>query len=127
MIMNKLKMNLAFIALAFPLLLCAKTQRIEMEICHCGHKTPTELFVSVEAFFDDYNKELTIKFVQNREPVTVTIEVKSKEGYAVYRNLYMPHTNSSLSVPLENIPEGVYELTISDGKGTLIGEFVYEH
>ncbi len=26
MIMNKLKMNLALIALAFPLLLCAKTQ-----------------------------------------------------------------------------------------------------
>lgn len=33
MIMNKLKMNLALIALAFPLLLCAKTQRIEMDIC----------------------------------------------------------------------------------------------
>ncbi len=32
MIMNKLKMNLALIALAFPLLLCAKTQRIEMDI-----------------------------------------------------------------------------------------------
>ena len=57
--MNKLKMNLALIALAFPLLLCAKTQRIEMDIWHRKHRTPTELFVQIEAFFDDCNKELT--------------------------------------------------------------------
>ena len=53
MIMNKLKMNLALIALAFPLLLCAKTQRIEMDIWHRKHRTPTELFVQIEAFFDE--------------------------------------------------------------------------
>ena len=125
MTMNKLKMNLAFIALAFPLLLCAKMQRIEMDIWHRGHRTPTELFVPVEAFFDDYNKELTIEFVQDRE--AITIEIKSKEGYVVYRNLYMPHSNSSLSISLENIPAGVYELTISNEKAVLIGEFVYEN
>ena len=67
MIMNKLKMNLALIALAFPLLLCAKTQRIEMDIWHRKHRTPTELFVQIEAFFDDCNKELTIEFAQDWE------------------------------------------------------------
>ena len=87
MIMNKLKMNLALIALAFPLLLCAKTQRIEMDIWHRKHRTPTELFVQIEAFFDDCNKELTIEFAQDWE--AVTIEIKSKEGYVVYRNLYI--------------------------------------
>ena len=75
MIMNKLKMNLALIALAFPLLLCAKTQRIEMDIWHRKHRTPTELFVQIEAFFDDCNKELTIEFAQDWE--AVTIEIKS--------------------------------------------------
>lgn len=106
MIMNKLKMNLALIALAFPLLLCAKTQRIEMDIWHRKHRTPTELFVQIEAFFDDCNKELTIEFAQDWE--AVTIEIKSKEGYVVYRNLYIPHSNSSLSTSLENIPAGEY-------------------
>lgn len=71
--MNKLKMNLALIALAFPLLLCAKTQRIEMDIWHRRHRTPIELFVQIEAFFDDYNKELTIKFAQDWEAVTIEI------------------------------------------------------
>ena len=80
MIMNKLKMNLALIALAFPLLLCAKTQRIEMDIWHRKHRTPTELFVQIEAFFDDCNKELTIEFAQDWE--AVTIEIKSKEAVA---------------------------------------------
>ena len=137
MIMNKLKMNLALIALAFPLLLCAKTQRIEMDIWHRKHRTnhfdaidrkhrtPTELFVQIEAFFDDCNKELTIEFAQDWE--AVTIEIKSKEGYVVYRNLYIPHSNSSLSTSLENIPAGIYELTITDEKGILAGEFIYEN
>ena len=110
MIMNKLKMNLALIALAFPLLLCAKTQRIEMDIWHRKHRTP---------------KELTIEFAQDWE--AVTIEIKSKEGYVVYRNLYIPHSNSSLSTSLENIPAGIYELTITDEKGILAGEFIYEN
>ena len=61
----------------------------------CKHRTPTELFVQIEAFFDDCNKELTIEFAQDWE--AVTIEIKSKEGYVVYRNLYIPHSNSSLS------------------------------
>lgn len=118
-------MSLALIALMVPLLLYAKGRHIEMERLHSNHRSPVESFIPVEAFFDDYNKELTIEFVQDWEPVT--IEVKSKEGYAVYRNLYIPHSNSSLSVSLENIPAGIYELTISDGKGTLIGEFAYEN
>lgn len=115
-------MSLALIALMFPLFLCAKGRRLNLE--HCKHKSPVEVFIPVEAFFDDHNKELTIEFAQDWEPVT--IEINSKEGYVVYRNLYMPHSNSSLSVSLENIPEGVYELTISNEIGTLIGEFVYE-
>ena len=57
----------------------------------------------------------------------VTIEIKSKEGYVVYRNLYIPHSNSSLSTSLENIPAGIYELTITDEKGILAGEFIYEN
>lgn len=34
MIINKLKIDLAWIALVFPQLLCAKTKRIEMGILH---------------------------------------------------------------------------------------------
>lgn len=118
-------MSLALIALMVPLLLCAKVRHIDMNKLHSNHKSPVESFIPAESFFDDYNKELTIEFAQDWKPVT--IEIKSKEGYVVYRNLYMPHSNSSLSVSLENIPEGVYELIISDEKGTLIGEFAYEN
>lgn len=78
----------------------------------------------VEAFFETSNKELIIEFAQDWKPVT--IEIKSKEGYVVYRDLYMPHSNSTLSISLENIPAGIYELTISDDKMGLTGVFVYE-
>ena len=98
--MNKLKMSLALIALIIPLLLCAKKRNIEF-IKH------------------------GIEFAQDWE--AVTIEIKSKEGYVVYRNLYIPHSNSSLSTSLENIPAGIYELTITDEKGILAGEFIYEN
>ena len=121
--MNKLKMSLALIALMIPLLLCARGRRLNLE--YSKHKSLVESFIPAEAFFDDYNKELTIEFAKDWKPVT--IEIKSKEGYVVYKNLYMPHSNSSLSVSLENIPEGVYELTISDEKMMLIGEFVCEN
>lgn len=118
-------MSMALIALMIPLLLYAKSHHIKMEVLHSKHRTPVESFISVEAFFDDDNKELTIEFAQDWEPIT--IEIRSKEGYVVYRNLHIPHSNSSLSTSLENIPAGVYELTISDEKGVLIGEFVYAH
>ena len=86
-------MNLALIALIIPLLLCAKTKyRIYK---HGNHRTPVESFIPEKLFFDDCNKELTIEFAQDWE--AVTIEIKSKEGYVVYRNLYIPHSNSSLS------------------------------
>lgn len=111
--MNKLKISLALIALIIPLLLCAKKRNIEF-IKHGNHRIPVESFIPVKAFFDDCNKELTI-------------EIKSKEGYVVYRNLYIPHSNSSLSTSLENIPAGIYELTITDEKGILAGEFIYEN
>ena len=123
--MNKLKMSMALIALMIPLLLCAKGRCIKLELLHSNHRTPVESFIPVEAFFDDDNKELTIEFAQDWEPVT--IEIRSKEGYVVYRNLHIPHSNSSLSTSLENIPAGVYELIISDEKVALIGEFVYAH
>ncbi|MDB0791213.1 DUF3244 domain-containing protein, partial [Phocaeicola vulgatus] len=123
-IMNKLKMSLALIALIIPLLLCAKKRNIEF-IKHGNHRIPVESFIPVKAFFDDCNKELTIEFAQDWE--AVTIEIKSKEGYVVYRNLYIPHSNSSLSTSLENIPAGIYELTITDEKGILAGEFIYEN
>ena len=99
--MNKLKISLALIALIIPLLLCAKKRNIEF-IKHGNHRIPVESFIPVKAFFDDCNKELTIEFAQDWE--AVTIEIKSKEGYVVYRNLYIPHSNSSLSTSLENIP-----------------------
>ncbi len=85
--MNKLKMSLALIALIIPLLLCAKKRNIEF-IKHGNHRIPVESFIPVKAFFDDCNKELTIEFAQDWE--AVTIEIKSKEGYVVYRNLYIP-------------------------------------
>lgn len=123
--MNSLKMYLALIALMIPLLLCAKGKRIDLKKEHCNHRTPAELFIPVEAFIDERNKELTIEFSQEWEPVT--IEVLSKEGYVVYRNLYMPYTNSTFSIPLESIPSGVYQLTIAGESMGLIGEFIYEH
>lgn len=123
--MNKLKMSLALIALMIPLLLCAKMKRVEMNKRHCDHRSPIELSVSVEVFIDDCNKELIIEFSQDWDPVT--IEIKSKEGYVVYRNFYVPFSNSTLSVSLENIPAGIYKLTIFDEKVELMGEFVYEN
>jgi len=96
--MNKLKISLALIALIIPLLLCAKKRNIEF-IKHGNHRIPVESFIPVKAFFDDCNKELTIE----------------------------PHSNSSLSTSLENIPAGIYELTITDEKGILAGEFIYEN
>lgn len=120
--MNKLKMSMALIALMVPLLLYANRQRLNL--VHNKHRSLIESFIPVEAFLDDYNKELIFEFSQDWEPVT--IEIKSKEGDVVYRNLYMPYSNSTLSTSLENIPAGVYELTISDEKMELIGEFVYE-
>lgn len=115
---------MALTALMVPLLLYAKSN-IKMEKLYSNHKSLTESFIPVEAFFDDFNKELTIEFAQDWKPVT--IEIKSKEGYVAYRNLYIPHTNSSLSTSLENIPAGIYKLTISDEKRVLVGEFMHEH
>lgn len=122
--MNKLKKSLALIALMFPLLVCAKGLYVQLEVHHTHHKTPGEV-IPVEAFIDGSNKELTIQFSQEWKPVT--IEVLSKEGYVVYRNLYVPYANSTFSISLESIPSGVYELTISDESMEVIGEFVYEH
>jgi len=122
--MNKLKTILAIIALMIPLLLCAKGRRIQLEKQSIGHKSAVET-IPVEAFIDDSNKELTIEFSQDWEPVT--IEIRSKEGCVVYRNLYMPYSNSTLSTSLDNIPAGVYELTISNEKVELIGEFICEN
>lgn len=122
--MNKLKTNLAIIALMIPLLLCAKGRKIQLEKLHIDHKSLIET-IFAEAFIDDNNKELIIEFSQDWEPIT--IEIKSKEEYVVYRNLYIPYSNSTLSISLENIPTGIYELTISDEKMGLIGEFIYEH
>lgn len=116
-------MSLALIILMSPLLLCANIQRLNLE--HCMHRSSMEAFMPAEAFFDDYNKELIIEFSQDWDPVT--IEIKSKEGYVVYRNFYVPFSNSTLSVSLENIPAGKYELTIFDEKVELMGEFVYEN
>ena len=36
-------------------------------------------------------------------------------------------TSKTLSTSLENIPAGIYELTITDEKGILAGEFIYEN
>ncbi|MBO5506555.1 MAG: DUF3244 domain-containing protein [Bacteroides sp.] len=118
--MNKLKMSMILIALIVPLLLYAEKKYINLE--HCKHKSPVESFIPVKAFFDDCNKELTIEFAQEWE--AVTIEIKSKEGYIVYRNLYISHSNSSLSISLESMSVGVYELTISNEKIIMIGEFI---
>ncbi len=123
MIMNKLKMSLALIALMFPLLVCAKGRRLNLE--HCNHRSLIESFIPVEAFIDDSNKELSIEFSQDWEPVT--IEIRSKEGCVVYRNFYMPYSHSTLSTFLENVPAGVYELTISDEKTELVGRFICEN
>lgn len=122
--MNKRKMSLALIALAIPLLLYAKMRPINWEKQHCKHRALVEIIL-VDAFIDDCNKELIIEFSQDWDPVT--IEIKSKEGYVVYRNFYVPCSNSTLSASLENIPAGIYELTIFDEKVELMGDFVYEN
>ena len=91
--MKQIKNKLGFDSLIIPLLLCAKKRNIEF-IKHGNHRIPVESFIPVKAFFDDCNKELTIEFAQDWE--AVTIEIKSKERIMlVYRNLYIPHSNSS--------------------------------
>ena len=73
-------------------------------------------------------KKRNIEFIKHgNHRIPVESFIKSKEGYVVYRNLYIPHSNSSLSTSLENIPAGIYELTITDEKGILAGEFIYEN
>lgn len=114
-------MSLALIALMIPLLLCAKGRRLNLE--HSNHKSPVESFIPVEAFFDDYNKELTIKFVQDWE--SVTIEIKSKEGNIIYMNYFTPTYNTILLIPLKNMTSGAYELVISDAVQSMEGIFIY--
>ena len=75
--MNKLKMGMVLIALMIPLLLCAKGRAIDLKR-HCNHRSPVELFIPAEAFFDDHNKELTIEFAQDWEPVTIEIKLKAE-------------------------------------------------
>lgn len=116
-------MSLALIALMVPLLLCAKVHRIDMKKKHSNHKSPVESFIPVEAFFDDYNKELTIKFVQDWE--SVTIEIKSKEGNIIYMNYFTPTYNTILLIPLKNMTSGAYELVISDAVQSMEGIFIY--
>lgn len=122
--MNKLKTSLALIALMIPLLVCAKGRRIELQEKLNKHRSIVEV-ISVEAFIDDFNKELTIEFSEEWEPVT--IEIKSKEGCIVYSNLYMPTANSTLSISLGSISGGDYILTISDEKVMMTGEFMLEN
>lgn len=121
--MNKLKLSMALMALMIPLLLCAKRSSISLE--YSKHKSIVESLIPVEASFDDESKELTLEFSQDWEPII--IEIKSKEGHVVYRDSYMPFANSSFSSTLENIPTGIYELTISDERMMLIGEFILKN
>lgn len=121
--MNKLKMSMALITLMIPLLLCAKGRCIKLELVHSNHRTSVESFIPVEAFFDNNNKELTIEFAQDWEPVT--IEIRSKEGNIIYMNYFTPTYNTILSIPLKNMTSGTYELVISDAAQSMAGIFIY--
>ena len=71
-------------------------------------------------------KKRNIEFIKHgnhRIPVESFIPVKA--FFDDCNNI--PHSNSSLSTSLENIPAGIYELTITDEKGILAGEFIYEN
>lgn len=112
---------MALTALVFPLLLCAETKRIEMDRWHCEHKTPTESSVPVEVFFEDCDKELTIKFLKDCAPVT--IEVRNSYGTIIYHTDYVPQEKENLSILLYGTKNGECRLLISNQSVYITGLF----
>lgn len=79
--------------------------------------------ISIEAFFDDELKELTLAFYD--EGYSVLVEVKDNGGNVVYTNHIMMVDGDNVRIPLEELSAGKYILSISDGETMLAGEFVY--
>ncbi len=80
--------------------------------------------VSIEAFFDDELKELTLAFYD--EGYSVLVEVKDNGGNVVYTNHLMMVDGDNVRIPLEGNSVGKYTLVISDDKNEWIGDFINE-
>lgn len=54
---------------------------------------------------------------------TVTIEVKNDQNEVVYRNVITPGAMVTYSISLQGLESGQYELSISDGRVHMLGDF----
>lgn len=54
---------------------------------------------------------------------TVTIEVKNDQNEVVYRNVITPGAMVTYSISLQGLESGQYELSISDGRVRMLGDF----
>lgn len=123
--MKNLKIVLLFVCLVFPFLCSAKKTRISWTLTtrHVDDRT-LDASVSIEAFFDDELKELTLAFYD--EGYSVLVEVKDNGGNVVYTNHLMMVDGDNVRIPLEGNSVGKYTLVISDDKNEWIGDFINE-
>mgnify|MGYP003378984450 CR=1 FL=1 len=123
--MKNLKIVLLFVCLVFPFLCSAKKTRISWTLTtrHVDDRT-LDASVSIEAFFDDELKELTLAFYD--EGYSVLVEVKDNGGNVVYTNHLMMVDGDNVRIPLEGTSVGKYPLVISDDKNEWIGDFINE-
>lgn len=115
------KIVLLYVCLAMPILSNAKPRRVVFK-SYSDDRT-LDASVSIEAFFDDELKELTLAFYD--EGYSVLVEVKDNGGNVVYTNHLMMVDGDNVRIPLEELSAGKYLLSISDGETMLAGEFVY--
>lgn len=123
--MKNLKIVLLFVCLVFPFLCSAKKTRISWTLTtrHVDDRT-LDADVSIEAFFDDELKELTLAFYD--EGYSVLVEVKDNGGNVVYTDHLMMVDGDNVRIPLEGNSVGKYTLVISDDKNEWIGDFINE-
>lgn len=110
--MKNLKIVLLFVCLVFPFLCSAKKTRISWTLTtrHVDDRT-LDADVSIEAFFDDELKELTLAFYD--EGYSVLVEVKDNGGNVVYTDHLMMVDGDNVRIPLEGNSVGKYTLVIS--------------
>ena len=75
----------------------------------------------VEAWLDDNNKDLSLQFYRSFGVVNIT--VKTTSGKIVYEKYIDTSDMTSYNTALNNIPEGEYILSITNGSDILYGEF----
>ncbi len=111
------------ICLLIPLALHADPERIKWNKQNeCGDRDLNHV-IPLEAFWEDEQKVLRLEFWGNGNPIT--IEVTDEMGHLVYSGTCAVYAGGSFQLPLTDIPEEEYTLSVSDGKQVLTGEFSY--